>query len=72
MNRPAPFLLRLALGAALATAQADVVLENAHLRYTISEEGKNLSFVDRATAIDYLGAGAGPCAVVRRGGTWFP
>jgi hypothetical protein len=38
-----------------ATAQqAAVVIENPHLRYTISAEGKNLAFVDRATGMDYL------------------
>ena len=34
--------------------QAPIVIENPHLRYTISSEGRNLAFVDRATGVDYL------------------
>ena len=34
--------------------QAPIVLENPHMRYTISAEGKNRAFIDRATGVDYL------------------
>ena len=53
--------------------QAAVVLENAHVRYTVSSDGRNLGFVDRATGVDYLKpSGAVPCALVRRAGKEFP
>ncbi len=45
----------LAVYSSAAMAQpAPIVMENSHLRYTISAEGKNLAFVDRATGVDYL------------------
>jgi len=57
-----------------ATAeQAPIVIENAHLRYTISAEGKNLAFVDRATGVDYLKRDApSVCAVARCQGVEYP
>jgi len=56
--------------AAGAGAQQDVVvLENAHLRYTISSDGRNLGFVARTTGIDYLKRDAVSfCAHVRQDG----
>jgi hypothetical protein len=58
--------------AATAWAQTPVVLQNDHVRYTISADGRSLGFLDRATGVDYLRAGANPCALVRRGGKDFP
>ena len=37
-----------------AAGQNNIVLENAHIRYTISPLGKNLSFLDLTTGTDYL------------------
>jgi len=53
--------------------QAPIVIENAHVRYTISAEGQNLAFVDRATGIDYLKHDAPSiCAFARCDGTEYP
>ncbi|MEN6425656.1 MAG: hypothetical protein ABFE13_09855 [Phycisphaerales bacterium] len=67
------------LGVVLACAaegggqQAGVVIENAHFRYAISPEGRNLAFVDRKTGIDYLRRDtASFCAFVRREGKEYP
>ncbi len=50
-----------------------VVVQNAHVRYTIAPDGKNLGFVDRATGTDYLRPGvASPCALVRCAGQEHP
>ncbi|MCL4181051.1 MAG: hypothetical protein KJ072_25310, partial [Verrucomicrobia bacterium] len=50
-----------------------IVLENAHLRYTISGTGENLGFLNRATGTDHLQRAApSPCAVVRRAGKDYP
>ncbi|MGA2863868.1 MAG: hypothetical protein ABSF95_05220 [Verrucomicrobiota bacterium] len=58
---------------AAAAAQGTVVIENAHVSYTVSPGGKNLGFVDRATGLDYLRRGAAsPCALVRREGKEYP
>ena len=68
-------LLGLWIGCAVPTARAQspVVLENAHVRYTISGEGKNLGFVDRASDVDYLRPGPpSPCGWVRREGKEYP
>lgn len=57
-------LLSCATGA--GEQQAGVVIENAHFRYTISSDAKNLGFVDRKTGIDYLRRDAvSSCAFVR-------
>ena len=57
-----------------ATAQqAPIVIENTHLRYTISAEGKNLAFTDRATGVDYLKRDApSACALVRCSDAEYP
>lgn len=55
-----------------AASQMPIVLENAHVRYTISSDGRNLGFLDRATGVDYLKRGTHPCALVRLGGKEFP
>jgi len=47
---------------AAAAAQGTVVIENAHVSYTVSPGGKNLGFVDRATGLDYLRRGRLPRA----------
>ena len=53
--------------------QAPIVLENAHVRYTISSDGRNLRFIDRATGTDYLKHDApSSCALVRRDGKEYP
>jgi len=53
--------------------QVPVVLENSHVRYSISLEGRNLGFIDRATGIDYLKHDApSVCALVRRNGKEYP
>jgi len=53
--------------------QAPIVLENPHVRYTISAEGKNLAFVDRATGVDYLKHDApSVCALARCKGVEYP
>lgn len=63
----------LAGAAATGWAQPSVVLENEFVRYTLSAEGRNLSFVDRATGVDYLKPGAStPCALIERDGKEFP
>lgn len=52
---------------------APIVIENPHLRYTISSEGKNLAFVDRATGVDYLIQDApSVCALARCKGVEYP
>jgi len=53
--------------------QSPVVIENAHLRYTISAEGQNLTFIDRATGVDYLKRDTqSVCASVRCNGVEYP
>jgi hypothetical protein len=50
-------------------AAESLVLENASLKWTISSDGKNLGFIDRATGLDYLRRDASsPCALVRQRG----
>jgi hypothetical protein len=57
------------VGMTAAGGKGEVVLETPHLRYTISSEGGNLAFVDRASGIDYLRRDApSSCALVRREG----
>lgn len=59
--------------AAGTVKQQDVVIENAHLRYTISADGRNLGFVDRATGTDYLKRDAVcACAFAKCGGKEHP
>ncbi len=57
----------LVAAASPGTAQeAPAVLENPHVRYTISAGGQNLAFVDRATGVDYLNRDVpSACALVR-------
>jgi hypothetical protein len=53
--------------------QGPIIIQNAHMRYTISAEGTNLAFVDRATGVDYLTRDAPSiCAMVRRNGVEYP
>lgn len=53
--------------------QSPIVIENAHLRYTISAEGQNLTFIDRATGVDYLKRDTqSVCASVRCNGVEHP
>jgi hypothetical protein len=64
----------LTAGAAVAAqTDAPVVLENTHFQYTISAQGQNLGFVDRASGIDYLKRDTpSPCALVRLQGKEYP
>jgi hypothetical protein len=53
--------------------QKPVVIENSHVRYIISEDGKNLAFLDRATNTDYLRREtSSSCALLRRNGKEYP
>jgi hypothetical protein len=64
-----PFALFLVCMASFASSPSPsgAVLENTHVRFTISPDGKSVGFVSRATGIDYLQRGASPpCALVRR------
>jgi hypothetical protein len=62
-----------AFNVAAAATEHQVVLENAHIKYTVSSDGRNLGFVDRASGIDYLRRDvASPCALVRRDGKAYP
>jgi hypothetical protein len=67
-------VLSLVFTCAAGTAkQPDVVIENTQVRYTISPEGRNLGFVDRATGTDYLKRDAVcACASVKCGGKEHP
>jgi len=50
-----------------------VVIENAHVRYTISGEGRNLAFIDRASGVDYLRSDTpSACALVQCNSTEYP
>ncbi len=49
-----------------AAVPTDVILENARVRYVISSDGRNASFVDPVTGTDYLKPGAStPCALLQ-------
>jgi len=62
-----------ALNVAGLAAEDRVVLENAFIKYSVSAEGKNLGFVDRATGLDYLRrAPVSACALVRQNGKECP
>ena len=53
--------------------EAPIVIENAHVRYVISADGKNLAFVDRATGVDYLKLDKpSVCAFVKCSGVEHP
>ncbi len=55
--------------AAVSSAPADaVVLENAHLRLEIGEDGMLRSLADKAGGVDYSAGEPSPIAVVYRGG----
>ncbi|MBW7988865.1 MAG: hypothetical protein FVQ84_02430 [Planctomycetes bacterium] len=50
-----------------------IVIENAHVRYTVSAEGRNLAFIDRASGVDYLRHDTlSACALVRCSGVEYP
>jgi hypothetical protein len=53
--------------------QGPIVIENAYMQYTISTDGKNLAFIDRASGIDYLkNDKTSACALVRCSGMEYP
>ncbi|MHC4074319.1 MAG: hypothetical protein ACYTGS_20220, partial [Planctomycetota bacterium] len=64
----------LAVCSSAGGAQQDrIVIQNAHVRYTISAEGRNLAFVDRASGIDYLKHDTlSACARIRCSGVEHP
>jgi len=63
----------MACASASLAQQGSIVIENAHVRYTISAEGMNLAFIDRSTGVDYLKRDTpSACALVRRGGAEYP
>ncbi len=66
-------LLTLCCSAGHAQQKPIVIIENAHVRYTISPEGRNLGFLDLATGTDYLKRDTpSVCASVRCNGTEYP
>ena len=69
----AGLLILYAAEASAQPRQGVVVIENAHVRYTISADGKNLAFVDRLTGVDYLRREPeSVCALVRQEGKEYP
>ncbi|MHC4560740.1 MAG: hypothetical protein ACYS80_25960, partial [Planctomycetota bacterium] len=60
-------------GLARADVQQDlIVLENAHMRYTVSSSGKNLGFVDLTTGVNYLNRNTPSyCALVQQDGKTY-
>jgi len=74
MRTPRIILATLIISVAQASAQEKpVVIENAHVRYTISADGKNFAFVDRVTGTDYLRRDtSSACALLRRNGKEYP
>jgi hypothetical protein len=66
------FGLLVTCASASGVQQNPIVIENTHVRYTISPEGKNLEFIDRESGADYLGAAQSSCAMVRCNGTNYP
>ncbi len=58
---------------ASSAGQGRIVIENAHVRYRISAEVKNLAFIDRASGADYLkNDKPSACALVRVAGVEYP
>ncbi len=72
--KTASILLGVLAASSLATAQEmPIVIENPHVRYTISVGGQNLAFVDRATGVDYLKRDVpSTCASIRCRGVEYP
>ena len=65
--------LLIACEARAGVQQAPIVLENAHMRYTIAPDARNLGFIDVATGTDYLKRDTPSfCALVRRDGKEYP
>jgi hypothetical protein len=58
---------------AKADVQQDlIVIENAHMRYTVSSSGKNLGFVDLTTGINYLDRSKPSyCGLVKQNGKTY-
>ena len=62
-----------AYSSAIIAQPAPIVIENPHLRYTISAEGKNLGFVYRIAGVDYLKRDVpSVCALARCKGIEYP
>lgn len=65
--------LLLVCSSASGAQQDPIVIENAHVRYTISGEGRNFAFIDRASGVDYLRRDTpSACALIRCGGAEYP
>lgn len=61
------------LSSASSAQQGIIVIENAHVLYSVSAEGRNLAFVDRASGVDYLRRDTpSACALVRCSGVEYP
>ena len=55
------------------TIVQDVLLKNDNFKYAIAGDGKNLSFIDKATGADYLNSSeVSYCAYTTRDGKDYP
>jgi len=58
---------------AVSAQQNHIVIENANVRYCVSAQGRNISFIDRASGVDYLKHDTpSACALVRSNGADYP
>jgi hypothetical protein len=57
---------------AAPSVETAMVIESKHLRYAVGSDASNLSFIDRATGVDYRASGAAACARVRKTGREYP
>ena len=46
--------LLVACSSASGAREDTIVIENTHVRYTVSAEGRNLAFINRVSGVDYL------------------
>ena len=54
---------------AAPSVETAMVIESKHLRYAVGSDASTLSFIDRATGVDYRASGAAACACARRAGS---
>ena len=65
--------LLVACSSASGAREDTIVIENTHVRYTVSAEGRNLAFINRVSGVDYLkGDTPSACASVRCSGAEYP
>ena len=58
---------------AVSAQQNHIVIENTNVRYCISAQGRNISFIDRASGVDYLKHDTtSACALVRCSDVEYP